>query len=149
MAADAVFDPAAAGWELDPEGGFVELIGPIWIKRVDGALRFGLTVAEKHMNRDGSVHGGVYLAFFDHALGIFAHEAGDVERQVTAQMNTHFIGAAKVGQFMEIHPEVIKQTQSFVFMRGTCLVGDRMLAMTDGLWKKFRPRQKEAKPKHG
>ena len=125
--ADLVFDPAAAGWERDGEGGFMALIGPVWTRRDDGGLRFGLEVAAQHLNRDGQLHGGMSLAFFDHALGIAAADANPGVRLVTIQLGSHFIGGATAGKFIEIEPVIESQTQSLVFMRGRCVSGGRLL----------------------
>jgi len=133
----AVFDPAAEGWEPDEEPGFTQLIGPIWRRRVDRVLRFGLVIETRHLNRDGALHGGMFLAFFDHAVGIVASEAGNAARQVTIQLNTQFIKGAAAGQFVEIESEVVSQSRSYMFMRGVCRCGPVTLAAADGIWKKL------------
>jgi acyl-coenzyme A thioesterase PaaI-like protein len=135
-----VFDPVAAGWTRDDEGGFISLIGPFWTRRREGKLIFGLEIAQHHLNRDGFLHGGMFLACFDHAIGIVGYEAGGFTRQVTIQLNTHFLKGAKAEQFMEIDAEVVSQTASLMFMRAVCFADGEILATADGIWKKMRPR---------
>ncbi len=124
---------------MDNEVGFVNLIGPVWMKRQEGRLLFALIVDRQHLNRDGFLHGGMILAFFDHAIGIVAFEAGGVTRQVTIQLSTQFIKGARQGQFIEIHSDVLSQTANLLFMRAVCVSGSETLAAADGIWKKKRP----------
>jgi len=126
------------GWTPDSEGGFVALIGPTVTRVVDGVRQFGLVIGPQHLNRDGSLHGGMMAALFDHAIGIVASEASDAKRHVTIQLNTYFIGAAKAGEFVELRSAVTRQTGGFLFMRGACWCGERLLATGDGIWKKVR-----------
>ncbi|GLR66868.1 hypothetical protein GCM10010909_15480 [Acidocella aquatica] len=135
-----VFDPAAAGWARDAEGGFVALIGQVWTRREDGLLHFGLEAGPQHLNRDGQLHGGMTLAFFDHALGISAAEASSEKRLVTIQLGAHFIGGATAGAFIEVAPRIVSQTASLLFMRGRCVSGGRLLSTAEGIWKKSRAR---------
>ena len=126
------------GWAPDTEGGFVALIGPTVTRVVDGVRQFGLVIGPQHLNRDGSLHGGMIAALFDHAIGIVASESSDAKRHVTIQLNTYFIGGGKSGDFVELRSEVTWQTRSLLFMRGSCICGERLLATADGIWKKMR-----------
>jgi acyl-coenzyme A thioesterase PaaI-like protein len=79
----------------------------------------------------------MFLAFFDHAIGLVASEAGNVARQVTIQLNTMFLKGAASGQFVEIESEVVSQSRSYMFMRAICRCGAVKLATADGIWKKL------------
>jgi uncharacterized protein (TIGR00369 family) len=131
------FNPATEGWTLDPEGRFIARIGPIWRREFDGVFRFGLIIDDQHLNRDGWLHGGMTLALFDHALGIVASLASDAKRHVTVQLNTHFIGGGKAGDFVVMQSEVVTQTRTMLFMGGRMTAAGRLLATADGVWKKF------------
>jgi acyl-coenzyme A thioesterase PaaI-like protein len=128
--------PPGEGWALDDPTGFPGLIGPIWVRR-DGGLRYGLVAGPQHLNRDGALHGGMFMALFDHALGFAAFEAGQVRRLVTIQLSAHFISGADEGDFLELESQVVRQTGSYLFMRGLCYCRGRLLATSDGIWKKF------------
>ena len=132
--------PPGEGWVADEECGFVALIGPVWQRSEGAGMTYGLRVEPKHMNRDGSLHGGMFLALFDHALGMAAYAHGGVERLVTMQLGTQFMGGAKVGDFLELTAEVVKQTGSYMFMRGECRGAAKLLATSEGIWKKFHRR---------
>lgn len=134
-----MYNPTPPGpeWALDDQQGFPGLIGPIWRKRGETS-RYGLIVGPQHLNRDGALHGGVLTALFDHALGFSAYEAGAGHRLVTIQLGVYFIGAAAVDDFLEFESQIVRQTGSYLFMRGLCYGQQRLLATSDGIWKKIR-----------
>ena len=41
----------------------------------------------------------------------------------------------EIGDFIEIQPEVIRKTQTLVFLRGMLMVGDRVVSSANGVWK--------------
>lgn len=129
--------PPGKEWALDDQGGFPGLIGPIWRQKGEGC-RYGLLVGPQHLNRDGALHGGVFTALFDHALGFSAYESGAGSRLVTIQLGIYFIGAASAGDFLEFETQVVRQTGSYLFMRGLCYGKQKLLATSDGIWKKIR-----------
>jgi acyl-coenzyme A thioesterase PaaI-like protein len=129
------FDPAKAGWERLPDAGFLDLVGPLWRKRDEHGLAFGFRAEPKHANLINVVQGGMLMTFGDRALGIGAWEAAQTKVCVTIQFDMQFIGAGEIGDFIEIRPEVIRTTKSLVFLRGMLVVGDRVVASANGVWK--------------
>jgi acyl-coenzyme A thioesterase PaaI-like protein len=129
------FDPAKAGWENLPDAGFLDLVGPLWRKRDEHGLAFGFRAEPKHANLINVVQGGMLMTFGDRALGIAAWEAAQTRVCVTIQFDMQFIGAGEIGDFIELRPEVIRTTKSLVFLRGMLVVGDRVVASANGVWK--------------
>ncbi|EWY41026.1 thioesterase [Skermanella stibiiresistens SB22] len=129
------FDPAAAGWERLPDAGFLDLVGPLWRHRDEAGAVYGFLAEPKHANLINVVQGGMLMTFADRTLGITAWEAADNQVCVTIQFDMQFIGAADIGDFVEIRPEVIRKTRTLVFLRGTILDGDRVVAAASGVWK--------------
>jgi acyl-coenzyme A thioesterase PaaI-like protein len=129
------FDPAKAGWERLPDAGFLDLVGPLWRKRDEHGLAFGFRAEPKHANLINVVQGGMLMTFGDRALGIAAWEAAQTNVCVTIQFDMQFICAGEIGDFIEIRPEVIRTTKSLVFLRGMLVVGDRIVASANGVWK--------------
>jgi acyl-coenzyme A thioesterase PaaI-like protein len=41
----------------------------------------------------------------------------------------------QIGDFVEAHCEIVRITRSIIFMRGTLMVGDRVVASASGVWK--------------
>ncbi|HXW41132.1 MAG TPA: PaaI family thioesterase [Xanthobacteraceae bacterium] len=126
------FDPAAHGWERIKGHNFGELVGPIW-RRGDG--RFGIVAADKHRNHRSVIHGGVLMSLADQAMGMTGRRATGDKPHATIEMNMQFIGAVKVGDFVEAHCEVVRQTRSILFIESKLKVGARIVAAASGIWK--------------
>ncbi len=131
------FDPAAAGWRVWAGGALDELLGGFWSKREGEGWAYGLLATEAHRNRQGVVHGGVQMSFLDHCLGVTAWEAAGRSPVATIQLNTNFVSAVKVGEFIEARAEVVRAARSVVFMRGALTVEGRVAATADGVWKRI------------
>lgn len=131
------FDPAAAGWQPYGEG-FAGHVGPLWsMTRANGETAYGFLAQTHHLNPVGNVHGGMLMTFIDDALSLAARaETGGV-RQATIQLNVHFIGAVKAGDFVEARCQVMRRARSVIFLRADCHVGSRIVASADGIWKLF------------
>ena len=133
----------AAGWRPVRASAFSGLVGPIYHRRDGEAPRFAFRVEPKHDNSQGRPHGGMIMSFCDEALGLSAHRARPDASFVTIGFECQFIGAAMVGDLVEIATHVTKATASLVFMRGDCTVGDRVIASSSGIWKATRLRPAE------
>lgn len=125
--------PPGPGWEPDSEPGASALLGTVMHRRVDGRLAVGFRAAPEHLNKRGVVHGGLLLAFLDHALGASTRRA-DGRSRVTLQLNTQFVATVKLGDFVEADCEVVRETARLQFIRAVCRVGTRSVLMADGVW---------------
>jgi acyl-coenzyme A thioesterase PaaI-like protein len=138
------YDPAADGWRVLAGAPLPAGLGLPWAKRVDGLWRYGLPTAADHGNNNGVVHGGVLMAFADHALSFFAWEAADRAPCTTIQLNSHFLDPIEPGEFIELRGEVTRRTRGLVFVRG--VIGARNadqlrdVGAVDGIWRVLRPR---------
>ena len=130
----AAFDPAVAGWAIFPDTGFIDWVGPLWTRR-DGDAAFGFRAEPKHANLIGVVQGGMLMTFGDRALGIAAWEAARNQACVTIQFDMQFISSARIGEFVEVRPELVRCTRSLVFLRGMLTTGSRVVATANGVWK--------------
>src|SRR3954469_19080509 len=110
------FDPAAAGWTLVQDDGFIAHVGPLHVRAADGAYAF--RAEQKHANLIRVVHGGMLMSFADRALGETAMRAADGANCVTIQLEMKFIDVGRLGDWLTVHPGVVKRTGSLVFMRG-------------------------------
>lgn len=137
-AADAAprFDPAAHGWEeVVNHTAFGELVGPIWRNDDNGKARFGFTVAPKHLNRSGNLHGGMLMTLADQAMAMAARQITGNKRHATIELNIQFVDGVKLGEFVVALPEVVRATRSVVFMQAKMFVADRLVVTTSGIWK--------------
>src|SRR4051812_11656486 len=82
---------------------------PIFSRRTDKAVIIGLRLAPAHTNSRGLAHGGLISSLADNAMGASCgHMLGGGTRLLTASLTVDFIGSAKVGQWLQVAPEVIK-----------------------------------------
>lgn len=132
----AIDDPAAAGWTLVEDEGFIATVGPLYVREGVYAFRAG----QKHANLIGVVHGGMLMSFADRAMGVTAMAAADGANCVTIQLEMKFLDAGRMGDWITAHSFVVKRTGSMVFMRGEVRDGDRLVATADGVWKILRRR---------
>jgi uncharacterized protein (TIGR00369 family) len=129
------FDPAADGWKTRQETGLVELLGPFWMKAEGEKRLYGFTAEPRHLNQGGVVHGGMLMAFADQALGLTASQANRGRRQVTIQLDTHFLATVNAGEFVIAYCEVVRLTRSLIFMTCELKVTNRVVATASGVWK--------------
>jgi uncharacterized protein (TIGR00369 family) len=92
-------------------------VGPFYYRKHGDAVQMGMRATEKHANGVGSVHGGVLLCYADYAATMLALN-GVKENCVTISLNSDFLAAARIGDWIEGSGEVIKRTGSLTFIRG-------------------------------
>ena len=131
------FDPAAAGWQ--PYGhddtGFIGLVGPLWSRRKGDSFEYAFMAADKHHNLRGVVQGGMLMTFADRSMGRTCFYANEQQPQAAVQLDVHFIDGVRVGEFVECKARVVRRTRSLVFMSGELVVGTRVVATANGVWK--------------
>jgi acyl-coenzyme A thioesterase PaaI-like protein len=137
----ATFDPAAAGWERygHDDTGFIGLVGPFWArpKKTDkgDSFQYAFMAETKHHNRRGVVQGGMLMTFADRSMGMTCWYANERQPQATVQLDVHFIDAVQIGEFVECRAKVVRRTRSLVFMAAELVVGERVVATANGVWK--------------
>lgn len=144
-------DLASSGWKQQTIGGFSAHVGPFWTRRGEQGHEIGFVVEERHLNGNGIVHGGMLMTFIDQSIGMRVYHAIDRVPCATIQLDTHFVEAGRLGDFIEARTEIVRQTSSIVFTRGSLVVrredgGERLLISAEGIWKVLRPRAPAPKP---
>ena len=84
-----------------PGSGAHDLIGyDIDLSAGDGTSRVVLDIAAKHLNRNGSLHGGIIAMMLDASAGFAASMAGGagLTPVVTVALNTQYLAPALAGQ---------------------------------------------------
>ena len=129
-----MIDPLAAGWEAIDDSGFVGLVGPI-LRRTHGDYdEYGFVAELKHANMNNVVQGGMLMTFAGRAFGRTAWQAAG-RGVATVQFDMQFVSAARIGEFIETQPEVVRRTSALVFIRGMLFAGPRIVATAHGVWK--------------
>lgn len=130
-----------AGWTSTQPDAFSGIAGLLWSRGSGAQATYGFIAEARHSNGHmGTVHGGMLMTFADIALGCAVVAALGAPICVTAQLQVHFVGAARVGDFITCQPEIIRQTRQLLFLRGLINAGDKTVASTDGIWKVLEPR---------
>jgi acyl-coenzyme A thioesterase PaaI-like protein len=128
-------DPAAAGWEPYTDEGFIGLVGPFWRRPSAESYLYAFTALQKHHNRRGVVQGGMLMTFLDRSMGMTCWYANGQQPQATVQLDVQFVDVVQIGQFVEAKCRVVRRTRALVFMRAELLVGERVVATANGIWK--------------
>jgi uncharacterized protein (TIGR00369 family) len=86
---------------LRAHGGFADLVGYELTRWEEDLAEIALTVAERHLNRSGVMHGGVLTTLIDTACGYcgcYTPQGETPRRAFTLSLTSSFIGAGKAGQ---------------------------------------------------
>ena len=110
-------------------------LGPVYETGEKGARRFFLRIDERHVNMRGVIHGGMLMTFADLALGQAVWDATDRAPSVTINMQSQFLKPARVGDTVEVLPELVRETRSLVFMRGDFKVNGETIFSASSIWK--------------
>ena len=130
----------ADGWSPLDSGSFVEIVGQIYFKEAGDGIRYGFIADPRFKNRRSVLHGGFISAFADRTLALAGRRINNSGPQATIELSIRFIDAVQIGEFVESVPEVVRKTRSVIFVRGTMVVGSRIVATADGIWRIFAPR---------
>src|SRR2546423_13380514 len=125
----------ASGWTMFETTGFLQLIGPLWQRVIDGEAEYALVTEDKHHNRRGLVQGGVLMTFADRTCGMTARYVSGKPTLATVQLDTHFVDAGKIGEVLISRPRVVRSTRSLIFITTEVTVDKRVLAMANGVFK--------------
>src|ERR1700674_4784763 len=89
---------------------------PLFSRRIDRTVQIGLVLRSAHCNSRGLPHGGVIAALADNAMGLSCGSAlQSVQGLVTVSLSVDYVGAAKIGQWVQIEPRVLKTGKSMAF----------------------------------
>jgi uncharacterized protein (TIGR00369 family) len=92
-------------------------IGPFYYRKTEEGLLLGFEAQDHNCNGIGTVHGGVLMAFADYVATMVAL-SGVSENCATISFTSDFVGAARLGDWVEGRAEVIRRTGSMTFLRG-------------------------------
>jgi acyl-coenzyme A thioesterase PaaI-like protein len=123
------------GWSVNGEPGFTAAVGPVWERPEGERIRYGLLTHAMHANLNGIVHGGLITVFADFVLAMESRWANQGARQATIQLDVHFADAVQIGEFIEAECSITRATRSLTFVTGRILVGERVVASANGIWK--------------
>ena len=126
------------GAEEIPAVGFNRFVGPFYRlpDPADGRhRRFAFAVTEKHMNAQGSAHGGMLMTFADMSMGQTARLETGAEGGSTVSCNCDFVGPARLNDIIESRVTVTRRARTMVFLTAELFAGGRPILVATGLWK--------------
>lgn len=110
------------------------------VSAADGTSRIELDIDERHLNRRGIVHGAVYCALMDDAIGAAVHSVllPDGEA-VTANLITYFVRPATQGKLVA-EGRVIRRGRRLILGEASAYDEDgRLVATGSGSWAVVKP----------
>jgi len=121
-------------------GIYNQQLGPWYIKEQNSKIVLGLNVRyELARDKLGICHGGVLVTIADYAMCHCLHIAQNpdtyetIQNQfVTASLSSDFLSAAKVGDWIEAHTEVIKLGATISVAQCIIRVGDKAVLRSSG-----------------
>jgi len=125
------------GFKRVPEmGGFNDTLQPFYYCKDNNQLRMGLLVCEQHCNRAMVCHGGALVTFLDNtlAMGLSEH-IGVMDFRPTINLTTDFLGAAKLGHWIEASIDFVHTTASLGFITATIVGPNGPVARANGQFK--------------
>ena len=130
-----------AGYALYNASTFSVTIGPVY-RSTDSRMSLALRADHSHANTMGGVHGGLLLALADTALGNFVKSVvGPDSLAVTTDLHASFMLGAKVGQWIEVEPELDHRGRTMVFASAAIRADDRKIARVQGTFFIHRKRE--------
>jgi uncharacterized protein (TIGR00369 family) len=110
---------------------------PLYSKRLADRIVIGLQTRQPHTNSRGLIHGGLIAALADNAMGLSCGQVLMAEGRkpegglVTVSMSTDFVGAAKLGQWVEFDTQYIKTGRTLCFAQAFVTADGEVIARAD------------------
>ena len=127
------------GYERLQQSGYIDFIGPVYVRDGDEGPEFLLPVRDEHLNGGKVMHGGMLMSFADIVLHGAAQKAANKKRVESVSMNTDFCAAVPAGSGLFAKTKITRQTRTIIFL--SCEItapetsGDKVLLVATGVWK--------------
>jgi acyl-coenzyme A thioesterase 13 len=120
--------------------GFLDRSGPYFLRRDPEGIVVGLRIDEGHLNYVGVVHGGVLTTLADVALSLQVHELEVPSLSpVTNSLTTNFLGAARLGDWLEAHCRIDQIGKRLAHTSGQIRRGSEPIMTMTGVFSIRRP----------
>ncbi|HEY2032276.1 MAG TPA: PaaI family thioesterase, partial [Rhizomicrobium sp.] len=110
-------------------------VGPLYEIGEKLDRRYAFIVDERHVNLHGVIHGGMLMTLADMTMGQAAWDACDHADVVTLNVQSQFIRGARLGEIVEVQPQLTRRTRSIIFLRGDFSVEEEIIFSCASLWK--------------
>ncbi len=124
---------------ISTKPGFMKHNGGLMFREITkNKYQFKTIVKKMHLNRAGITHGGFIAGIIDAGSGTAVHRAAGKQVCVTISLDIKFIEASSIGEVVLGNVEIVKVTNSLVFMRCKLTSRKKILAIGSGVWKKTK-----------
>ena len=131
--------PGWHSWDMKDDTRFnSQVLGPLRVRREGSFCRLRMLPERRHTNLQDMVHGAATLALIDISLFSAMHVLCESEAgmAVTLELSTQFIGAGRVDEPLDAVVEILRETGRMIFLRGTVVQRDHLVAAFSGLVRK-------------
>jgi len=122
---------------------------PLYSRRGQRLVEIGTMLKAAHCNSRGFAHGGVIAALADNAMGLSYGEArrhdgvGDraapATGALTVSLSLDYLAPAKVGQWLQITPRVLKAGRSMGFVDALIVADGETIARASATFRIIEP----------
>ena len=120
---------------FEPQGPFLEHVGPVLVREGEGGPVFGLRVEDRHANHRGTIQGGLLSTFADFALGrAIEADASDGKDRATVSLTVDFLKPAKPGDWIETRTRVERVGGTLAFADCALTVEGREIVRARAVW---------------
>lgn len=127
---------------LDPDDPFEMKTGPFYARDTGEERVYAFRMEADHANAGGAIHGGALMTFADFAICAEAVRGYPDEAPLTISFSSEFLAAVHEGTLIETRPEILRRTNSFVFMRAVLEVDGHPVLSCTGVIKRLKRREK-------
>jgi uncharacterized protein (TIGR00369 family) len=115
---------------------FIGLVGPILYRNLGERTETKLILERRHVNPNGSAHGGLLMTMMDITLGSTAGAAVQFAGVYpTVQLSCSFVAGAFINEELRGEAEVQRMGRTLAFVSGRLLVGDRLVMMASAIFR--------------
>jgi uncharacterized protein (TIGR00369 family) len=120
---------------FEPQGPFLEAIGPVQVQDSEDRLVLGLRVEDRHANHRGTIQGGLLSTFADFALGrAIDADAQDDRDRATVSLTVDYLKPAKPGDWIEARSRVDRVGGTLAFADCSLTVEGSEIVRARAVW---------------
>lgn len=115
--------------------GFNQHAGPFYMNVKSEQAIVAFRVEEKHLNPAGGCHGAALATLADQVGAPIKRVLG-LERNITPTINLSidYIAPALLGDWVELHTNLLRQTRTLLFCQGLMYVNGSIIARTNATY---------------
>ena len=114
---------------------------PLYSRNTGDAIRIGLRAGPAHANSRGFVHGALISALADNAMGLSCGlvledlALENISGLVTVGLSVDFLSTARLGQWLEIRPTVLRSGKNLSFCTATIHADEALCARANSTFR--------------